>query len=62
MAEEEKEMGNDVRMEFSNERQTWNVFVNGEWYYEGTWEQADQIFCSFFWNDDEPIYDEIFEP
>ena len=29
-------------MLFSEERQTWNLFVNGEWYLEGTYEQCDE--------------------
>lgn len=29
-------------MVFSEERQTWNLFVNGEWYYEGTYEQVEE--------------------
>lgn len=32
----------NVEMIFSNERQTWNVFVDGEWYFESAdYEQAD---------------------
>ena len=27
---------------FSEERQTWNLFVDGEWYYEGTYEQVEE--------------------
>lgn len=29
-------------MIFSEERQTWNLFVDGEWYYEGTYEQVEE--------------------
>lgn len=44
----------DVTLEFSESRGTWNVFVNGEWYYESpNYEQAEDVFNSFFWQDDE---------
>ena len=43
---------NDVHLVYSESRETWNVFVNGEWYYEsGNYEQAENVFNSFFWND-----------
>jgi hypothetical protein len=32
----------DAYMEYSNERGTWNVFICGEWYFEGTFEQAEE--------------------
>ena len=42
----------DVRMIYSEERGTWNVFCNGEWYYEDeNYERAEAIFNSFFWED-----------
>ena len=28
-------------MIYSEERGTWNLFVNGEWYLEGDYEQCD---------------------
>ena len=35
----------NVEMYFSEERQTWNVFVDGEWYFESAdYEQADDCF------------------
>lgn len=30
-------------MIYSEERGTWNLFVDGEWYAEGTWEQMEQM-------------------
>ena len=57
-------MGDNVNLVFSEERQTWNVIVNGEWYYESSnYEHAENIFNSFFWNDeyDEPEYDDFEE-
>jgi len=32
----------DQRMEYSEERGTWNLFVNNEWYLEGTYEQCEE--------------------
>ena len=53
-------MNNDVRMEFSEERGTWNVFANGEWYYESeNYEQAEKVFDTFFF-EDESEYDESY--
>lgn len=44
---------NNVNLEFSNARGTWNVIVDGEWYYESAdYERAEAVFDSFFWNDD----------
>lgn len=31
----------EQHIEYSKERGTWNLFVNGEWYLEGTYEQCD---------------------
>ena len=46
----------DVRLVHSPSRGTWNVIVNGEWYYESTnYEQAENVFNSFFW-EEEPEY------
>ena len=33
----------DQRIEYSEERGTWNLFVNNEWYYEGTYEQCSDM-------------------
>lgn len=44
--------GDDVRMEYSEERGTWNVIVNGEWYFEGNYEQAERVFWTFFFDED----------
>ena len=30
------------QMEYSKERGTWNLFVDGEWYLEGTYEQCEE--------------------
>lgn len=39
-------------MVYSEERGTWNLIVNGEWYMEGTYEQcSDAMFtndCGFY--------------
>ena len=52
----------DVTMEYSNERGTWNVIVDGEWYYEGNYEQAENVFNSFFWSEDNESYEDDYEP
>jgi hypothetical protein len=46
----------DVELVYSEERGTWNVFHNGEWYYEGNYEDANEVYESFFWNDDDEYY------
>jgi len=44
----------NVEMYFSNERKTWNVFVDGEWYFESAdYEQADEVRASFLCSDEE---------
>lgn len=43
----------DVRLEYSQLRGTWNVFVNGEWYFEGDYEDANNVASSFFYNEDD---------
>lgn len=43
----------EVTMVYSEERGTWNVFVNNEWYYEDArYDRAEAIFNSFFWRDE----------
>ena len=51
----------DVRLVYSDERGTWNVIVNGEWYFEHqSYEVAENVFNSFFFHD-EPEYEEEYE-
>lgn len=46
----------DVRLIYSDLRDSWNVIVNAEWYYESKdYEKALEVFNSFFFDD----YDEI---
>lgn len=33
----------DQRLIYSEERKTWNLFVNNEWYYEGTFEECSEM-------------------
>lgn len=33
-------------MEFSEDRGTWNLFVNGEWYFEGSFEQCSDMMAN----------------
>lgn len=28
---------------WSEDRKSWNLFVNGEWYYEGTYEECSEM-------------------
>lgn len=50
---EDKIMMHDVNLEFSKERNTWNVFVDGEWIYESrSYEQAEKMFDTYFWEED----------
>lgn len=43
----------DVSIEYSENRGTWNVFVNGEWYSEHKeYEQAERVYHSFYCMDD----------
>lgn len=50
---------NDVRMVYSEERGTWNVFNGAEWYYESKdYEQAEKVFDSFFWQEDDDYEEE----
>lgn len=43
----------DVTMVYSEERGTWNVIADGEWYFEGNYEQAERIFWTFFDGEEE---------
>ena len=36
----------DLSMEYSESRKTWNVFADGEWYFEGTFEQCQDVMCN----------------
>lgn len=51
---------NDIRLRYSETRGTWNVIINGEWYFEGNYEQASEVFQSYYWleqyDDDEFDY------
>ena len=47
-------------IEYSESRGTWNLFVDGEWYLEGTYEQCEEaMFNNAVYEDDCcPGYDE----
>ena len=36
----------DQTLVYSEERGTWNLIVNGEWYYEGTYEECTEMMCN----------------
>ena len=44
---------NYVIITYSEERETYNVFVDGEWYYEGDYEQCCSVADSFYYVEDE---------
>ena len=33
----------NITMYYSEERETWNVNLDGEWYYEGTYEECEAV-------------------
>ena len=36
---------NDVRLEYSKERGTWNIFIGAEWYFESEdYVKAEEVF------------------
>lgn len=44
----------DVKLVFSTERNSWNVFLNGEWYFESTdYESAEQVYFNLQIPEDE---------
>ena len=43
---------------YSEERGTWNLFVNGEWYFEGEYEQcADMMWNNAADDNEDDFYD-----
>ncbi len=44
-------MWNDVTIEYSEKRGTWNVFVDNEWYYEGDYESCCEVADIFLFGD-----------
>lgn len=43
---------------YSEERKTWNLFVNGEWYFEGDYEQcADMMWNNAVDDSEDDFYD-----
>lgn len=52
----------EQHIEYSEERGTWNLFVNGEWYLEGTYEQCEDAMFNNACDDDEyEEYEEDYE-
>ena len=43
----------NVDLVYSEARDSWNVIVDGEWYFEGTYEQAEKCAETFWFGDDE---------
>lgn len=48
-----KKMFQEIVYVYSEERGTWNLFVNGEWYYEGTYEECEQMYYNFLNSEEE---------
>lgn len=46
----------DIRIVCSEERGTWNVIVNGEWYFEGTYEQCCDVADTYYAPSDKEYY------
>lgn len=44
---------------YSKERGTWNLFVNGEWYYEGNYEQCEEMMFNNAYDYYEDEYEEV---
>ena len=42
-------------MQFSKSRGTWNLYVNGEWYMEGTYEEVNDAFMRNYYGDDDEV-------
>ena len=42
----------EIEIVYSEDRGTWNLFVDNEWYYEGTEDQVLQM-AEIFWFSDE---------
>lgn len=42
----------EQKLIYNEETETWNLFVNGEWYLEGTYEQCESAmmenYCSYY--------------
>ena len=34
----------EIKLIYSEERDTWNVFIGAEWYFEGDYEQAELVY------------------
>lgn len=44
----------DIKLIFHEDRNSWNVFLNGEWYFECTdYEQAEQVYFNLQLQDDD---------
>lgn len=50
----------NVTMEYSEERGTWNVIADGEWYFEGTYEQCCEVMDNMLCEEDE-YYEEEYD-
>lgn len=57
---EVSEMGTELF--YSEERGTWNVFSNGEWYYEDKdYERAENVYVNLLCPEEDDYYEEVDE-
>lgn len=47
-------------IEYNEERKTWNLFVDGEWYFEGDYETCSDMMFNNAADEDEE-YDDMYE-
>lgn len=57
-------MIHDIRLVYSEERDTWNLFVDGEWYYEGNYDRCIDMMETFYedYADDDYVEEPYDEP
>lgn len=48
----------NIEIVYNEQRNTWNVYVDGEWYFEGNYEQATDLVNRLYASDDEYYEDE----
>ena len=51
----------EQRLCYSEERNTWNLFVNGEWYFEGNYEQCSEMMMNNAIDDNDDYYEDDYD-
>lgn len=44
---------NNIDIVYNEQRNTWNVYVDGEWYFEGNYEDATDLVNNLYAADDD---------